>query len=125
VLPPGFRPVVSWQLIPTLFFEREGSTNILVSGGEGRTAARQNVPVTTDYRNVHRRWTADFFLKVLISCRVIKPVYRVLLMPIKLFALPVGIAFDRDCFVHKARKALMIFSKNTEWRGRPFQAFTR
>ena len=29
-----------------------------MSGGEGRTAARQNVLVTTDYRNVHRRWTA-------------------------------------------------------------------
>ena len=44
--------------MPTLLFERKGSTNILVSGGEGRTAARQNVLVTTDYRNVHRRWTA-------------------------------------------------------------------
>ena len=45
--------------MPALFFEREGSPNILVSGGEGRTAARQNVLVATDYRNVHRRWTAD------------------------------------------------------------------
>jgi len=41
-------------------FEREGSTNILVSGGEGRTTARQNVLVTTDYRTVHRRWTDDW-----------------------------------------------------------------
>ncbi len=66
--------------MPALFFEREGSTNILVSGGEGRTAARQNVLVATDNRNVHRRWTAEFFLKVLISCRFIKLVYRVTLM---------------------------------------------
>ena len=49
--------------MPALFFEREGSTNILVSGGEGRTAARQNVLVTTDYRNVHRRWTAAWSKK--------------------------------------------------------------
>ena len=39
-------------------FEREGSTNILVSGGEGRTAARRNVLVTTDNRTAHRRWAA-------------------------------------------------------------------
>ena len=36
-------------------FEREGSTNILVSGSKGRSAARQNVPVTTDHRNGRRR----------------------------------------------------------------------
>ena len=41
-------------------FEREGSTNILVSGGEGRTAARQNVLVTTDYRTARRRWAAAY-----------------------------------------------------------------
>ncbi len=34
-------------------FERAGSTNILVSGGEGRTAARQNVLVTTDNSKSH------------------------------------------------------------------------
>ena len=43
-----------------LVFEREGSTNILVSGGEGRTAARQNVLVTTDYRTARRRWAAAY-----------------------------------------------------------------
>ena len=41
-------------------FEREGSTNILVSGGEGRTAARQNVLVTTDNKIDHRRWFAAY-----------------------------------------------------------------
>ena len=44
--------------MPALLFEREGSTNILVSGGEGRTAARRNVLVTTDYKIDHRRWSA-------------------------------------------------------------------
>ncbi len=45
-------------------FEREGSTNILVSFVEGRNAARQNVLVATDYRNAHRRWAADYCKKV-------------------------------------------------------------
>lgn len=35
-------------------FERQGRTNILVSGVEGRNAARQNVLETTDYRNDHQ-----------------------------------------------------------------------
>jgi formylglycine-generating enzyme required for sulfatase activity len=58
-LPPGLPPVVSWQLISGFVFEREGSANILVSGDEGRITSRQNVPVTTDYRIDHRRWSAD------------------------------------------------------------------
>jgi hypothetical protein len=46
--------------MPALLSEREGSTNILVSGGEGRTAARRNVLVTTEYRNARRRLTAAY-----------------------------------------------------------------
>jgi len=48
-------------------FEREGRTNILVSGVEGRSAARQNVSVTTDNRNGRRRRPDGFFEKMRIS----------------------------------------------------------
>ncbi len=53
--------------MPALLFERQGSTNILVSGSKGRSAARQNVLVRTDHRNDHRRWSADIFEKVSIQ----------------------------------------------------------
>ena len=63
----------------------------MVNGREGRTAVRHNLAVTTDYRNVHRRWTADTFEKPPISCRVIKQADRFTLMEIKRFTIPVAV----------------------------------
>ena len=38
-----------------------------MSGSKGRSAARQNVLVTTDYRNDHRRWSAACRKKLAIA----------------------------------------------------------
>ena len=56
-------------------FEREGSTKILVSGVEGRSAARQNVLVTTDNRKDHRRWSSDCSKMLLLSATETIPLY--------------------------------------------------